>query len=188
MAEKIITIGGIRGSGKTKLTGFLNMTFGAPSISPGNTAKMLFEQKELAEEDALAYQTKHLFPDELMFKIIEASPASKAPIFFLEEIPGNKGQATMIREKFPQAEFYLIEITPSKSALKKRRKKLLEKESPEVIDLQIKIYEEETKPVLEEFPFKEILRIQGAGKEELQIHKEISEWIEKMGILKKRKN
>jgi len=183
----IIIYSGLQNSGKSSQRKKAKEKWELPDLSTGDEIRELIRKGDFSENSTT--QKGGLNSDDLIFDIIKKHPASQKPIFILDGAPRDEEQAAMLQEEFPQekfsqVEFYLVELVISEKEFQERLVGRLEEENRiddrdmEAVTRRKRIYQEETKPVIDKFPFKKRLSVCGDGKTKEQVFAEIEPFIE----------
>ena len=163
---KIIILGP-PGTGKGTQAKIIAKEFKLQHISTGQIFRTEFEKKsKLGLEGQKYWGSGNLVPDEITIGLVKNNLPSNN--FILDGFPRNVKQAQKL-SKMTKID-YVLNIQSDKDIIIKRllgRAKLegRKDDTPEVIENRFKVYEKETKPLLE-FYKKEIANIDGNGRPE----------------------
>ncbi|MFH1766805.1 MAG: adenylate kinase [Patescibacteria group bacterium] len=176
--HKIIILGP-QGSGKGTQAKILAERLNLPALSMGQLLRdEVASGSDLASEISSFIDGGNLVPDELALRVLKKrldQADAQAGGYVLDGYPRNLAQYEVYKE-FDQPNVVLLIDVPREESIARIMKRAeieaREDDTPEIIERRLQIYEEETKPVLDEYEKAGLLkRISGLGEIEEISHR-----------------
>lgn len=165
-----IIILGPQGCGKGTQAALLSQRLGVPHFSMG---QLLREAEKaggpLAEKISGILLTGNLVPDAVAMEVLEQRLANKDATFgfILDGFPRNMAQFLAFDAKMQPTMVLVIEVSKDISLQRLMKRAEIEHrtdDTPEVIEHRLRVYEQETRPMIEKYVERDLVRfVDGSG-------------------------